>query len=188
MQVVSLRRVGSKSLERGPRERSTGIRRAAAFSTLVALGTFTLPALAQIKSCDTTPKPPFCSAPPGDRAEGYLRQSRSEVVARNGMVATSQALAAQAGLQLLQQGGNAIDAAVAAAAVLTLVEPTSTSVGSDVFAVIYIASENKLHFLNASGTAPTGATLAHYNSLGYFWNPNNFAFGSGMPGGSSSRM
>jgi gamma-glutamyltranspeptidase/glutathione hydrolase len=50
---------------------------------------------AQIRSCDSTPKPPFCSAPPGDRAEGYLRQTRSEVVARNGMVATSQALAAQ---------------------------------------------------------------------------------------------
>ncbi|HET9670950.1 MAG TPA: gamma-glutamyltransferase family protein [Casimicrobiaceae bacterium] len=138
---------------------------------------------AQIRSCDATPKPPFCSAPPGDRAEGYLRQTRSEVVARNGMVATSQALAAQAGLTLLQQGGNAIDAAIAAAAVLTLVEPTSTSVGSDVFAVIYIASENKLHFLNASGTAPSGATLQRYNELGYFWNPNNFAFGSGMPGG-----
>jgi gamma-glutamyltranspeptidase/glutathione hydrolase len=153
-------------------------------SVAFALGSaYSANAGAQIRSCDTTPKPPFCSAPPGDRAEGYLRQTRSEVVARNGMVATSQALAAQAGLTLLQQGGNAIDAAIAAAAVLTLVEPTSTSVGSDVFAVIYIASENKLHFLNASGTAPSGATLQHYNDLGYFWNPNNFAFGSGMPGG-----
>ena len=66
---------------------------------------------------------------------------------------------------------------------LNLIEPTSTGVGADVFAVIYIASENKLHFLNASGTAPTGATLQRYNSLGYFWNPNNFAFGSGMPRG-----
>jgi gamma-glutamyltranspeptidase/glutathione hydrolase len=139
--------------------------------------------VAQIQSCDSAPKPPFCNAPMGDRAEGYLRQTRSEVLARNGMVTTSQALAAQAGLQILQQGGNAIDAAVAAAAVISLVEPTSTSVGSDVFAVIYIAAENKLHFLNASGYAPTGATLQHYNSLGYFWNPTNFAFGSGMPGG-----
>jgi gamma-glutamyltranspeptidase / glutathione hydrolase len=155
-------------------------------SAVIALGLATGYApgsVAQVRSCDATPKPPFCNAPPGDRAEGYLRQTRSEVVARNGMVATSQALAAQAGLQILQEGGNAIDAAVAAAAVITLVEPTSTSVGSDVFAVIYIASENKLHFLNASGTAPTGATLEHYNSLGYFWNPKNFAFGSGMPGG-----
>ena len=99
------------------------------------------------------------------------------------MVTTSQALAAQAGLGILERGGNAIDAAVGAAAVLNLIEPTSTGVGADVFAVIYIASENKLYFLNASGTAPTGATLQHYNSLGYFWNPNNFAFGSGMPRG-----
>jgi gamma-glutamyltranspeptidase / glutathione hydrolase len=155
-------------------------------SAIAAVGlavTYAPTGAAQIRSCSETPTPPFCNAPPGDRAEGYLRQTRSEVVARNGMVTTSQALAAQAGLQILQEGGNAIDAAVAAAAVITLVEPTSTSVGSDVFAVIYIASENKLHFLNASGTAPTGATLEHYNSLGYFWNPKNFAFGSGMPGG-----
>ena len=139
--------------------------------------------LAQIHACNETPRPPFCDAAQGDRASGYLRQTRSEVVARNGMVTTSQALAAQAGLGILQQGGNAIDAAVGAAAVLNLIEPTSTGVGADVFAVIYIASENKLHFLNASGTAPTGATLQRYNSLGYFWNPNNFAFGSGMPRG-----
>jgi gamma-glutamyltranspeptidase / glutathione hydrolase len=165
------------------RQPTRALANAAAVAAL-ALGSVYGPAgIAQVRSCDTTPKPPFCSAPPGDRAEGYLRQTRSEVVARNGMVTTSQALAAQAGLQILQEGGNAIDAAVAAAAVITLVEPTSTSVGSDVFAVIYIASENQIHFLNASGTAPTGATLAHYNSLGYFWNPKNFAFGSGMPGG-----
>ena len=138
---------------------------------------------AQIRSCDSNPKPPFCTAVRGDRAEGWIPQTRSEVVARNGMVATSQALAAEAGTEILKQGGNAIDAAVAAAAVLNLTEPTSTGVGADVFAVIYIASENKLHFLNASGTAPTGATLQRYNSLGYFWNPNNFAFGSGMPRG-----
>jgi len=140
-------------------------------------------ALGQIKSCDATPKPSFCNAVRGDRAEGWLPQTRSEVVGRNGMVTTSQALAAEAGMGILQQGGNAIDAAVAAAAVLNLIEPTSTGVGADVFAVIYIASENKLHFLNASGTAPTGATLQRYNSLGYFWNPTNFAFGSGMPRG-----
>ena len=72
-------------------------------------------------------------------------------------------------MEILKQGGNAIDAAVAAAAVLNLIEPTSTGVGADVFAVVYIAKENKLHFLNASGTAPTGATLQRYNSLGYFW-------------------
>jgi len=166
-----------------PRRSHPVLCKAAAIGALLLGAGLASPGMAQIQSCADTPTPPFCSAPQGDRAEGYLRQTRSEVVSRNGMVTTSQALAAQAGLGILQQGGNAIDAAVAAAAVLNLIEPTSTGVGSDVFAVIYIASENKLHFLNASGTAPTGATLEHYNALGYFWNPNNFAFGSGMPGG-----
>ena len=58
---------------------------------------------AQIHACNETPRPRFCDAAQGDRASGYLRQTRSEVVARNGMVTTSQALAAQAGLGILQQ-------------------------------------------------------------------------------------
>ena len=66
---------------------------------------------AQIRSCDSNPKPAFCTAVRGDRAEGWIPQTRSEVVARNGMVATSQALAAEAGMDILKQGGNAIDAA-----------------------------------------------------------------------------
>ena len=64
----------------------------------------------------------------GDRSEGWHAQSRSEVIAQHGMVATSQPLAAQAGLQILTQGGNAIDAAVATAAVLNVVEPMMTGV------------------------------------------------------------
>ena len=74
-------------------------------------------------TCNAAVKPPFCSGLRGDRAEGWLQQSRSEVMARHGMVATSQPLAAQAGLRILMQGGNAIDAAVATTAVLSLVEP-----------------------------------------------------------------
>src|SRR5258706_15932990 len=74
-------------------------------------------------TCNMAVKPPFCSGLRGDRAEGWLQQSRSEVMARHGMVATSQPLAAQAGLRILMQGGNAIDAAVATTAVLSLVEP-----------------------------------------------------------------
>ena len=88
-------------------------------------------------------------------------------MARNGMVATSQPLAAQAGLDILKKGGNAIDAAVATAAVLSVVEPMNVGPAGDLFAIIYIAKENKLYALNASGKAPSGQTLARMNALGY---------------------
>jgi len=97
------------------------------------------------------------------------------------MVATSQPLAAQAGLRILMQGGNAIDAAVATSAVLSLVEPMSVGVASDLFAILYIAKERKIYVLNASGTAPTGATVERFNKLGYQWNPANWGPTSGMP-------
>jgi len=102
-------------------------------------------------------------------------------MAQNGMVVTSQPLAAQAGLQVLMNGGNAIDAAVATAGVLSLVEPMMVGVASDVFAVVYIAKDHKVYVLNASGTAPTGATLEHLNDLGYRWDPKNYGPTSGMP-------
>jgi gamma-glutamyltranspeptidase/glutathione hydrolase len=111
-----------------------------------------------VPACDSTPQPAFCSAARGARAEGWAAQSRSEVVAQHGMVVTSQPLAAQAGLQILMRGGNAIDAAVATAAVLSVVEPMMVGVGGDLFAIIYVAKERKIYVLNASGTAPTGAT------------------------------
>ena len=95
----------------------------------------------------------------GDRASGWLPQTRSEVLARNGMVATSQPLAAQAGLQILEKGGNAFDAAVATAAVLNVVEPGSAGIGGDVFVIAWLAKEKKLIALNGSGRAPSGATL-----------------------------
>jgi len=132
-------------------------------------------------SCDSVPAPAFCKAVRGVRSEGWPAQSRSEVMAQHGMVVSSQPLAAQAGLQVLLRGGNAIDASVAAAAVLNLVEPMMVGVGGDLFAVIYIAKEKKIYVLNASGTAPSGATLAHFNTLGYHWNPKNWGPGSGMP-------
>jgi gamma-glutamyltranspeptidase/glutathione hydrolase len=102
-------------------------------------------------------------------------------MAQNGMVVTSQPLAAQAGLQVLLRGGNAVDAAVATAGVLSITEPMSVGVASDVFAVIYIAKEHKTYVLNASGMAPTGATLERLNQLGYHWNPENWGPSSGMP-------
>ena len=131
--------------------------------------------------CGSAAQPAFCSAVRGARSEGWLAQSRSEVMAQHGMVVTSQPLAAQAGLQVLMRGGNAVDAAVATGAVLNVVEPMMAGVGGDLFAVIYIAKEKKIYVLNASGTAPSGATLAHFNSLGYRWNPKNWGPTSGMP-------
>jgi Gamma-glutamyltranspeptidase len=132
-------------------------------------------------SCGPAVQPPFCSAVRGVRAEGWQAQSRSEVMAQHGMVVTSQPLAAQAGLQILMHGGNAIDAAVATAAVLNVVEPMMEGMGGDLFAVFYIAKEKKIYVLNASGKAPTGAMVARFNSLGYQWNPKNWGPTSGMP-------
>lgn len=142
------------------------------------------PSAAAVRSdrwCSSKPVPAFCEAVRGVRAEGWPAQSRSEVMAQNGMVVTSQPLAAQAGLQVLMNGGNAIDAAVATAGVLSLVEPMMVGVASDVFAVVYIAKDHKVYVLNASGTAPTGATLEHLNDLGYRWDPKNYGPTSGMP-------
>ncbi len=102
----------------------------------------------------------------GDRSSGWLPQSRSEVLARHGMVATSQPLAAQAGLQILKNGGNAIDAAVATAAVMNVVEPGSAGMGGDVFVIAWLAKENKLVALNGSGRAPAGATPQHLAARG----------------------
>ena len=88
---------------------------------------------------------------------------RSPVMGLRGAVATSQPLAANAGLDILKKGGNAIDAAVATAAVLTLVEPGSTSIGGDAFIMIYMAKEKKLVGINASGRAPYAMTLDALN-------------------------
>ena len=135
-----------------------------------------------VQACATNPAPAWCNAVPGDRAEGWLAQRRSEVMARNGMVASSQPLAVQAGVDVLRRGGNAIDAAVATAAVLSVVEPMNVGPAGDLFAIIYIASEKKLYALNASGKAPSGQTLARMNAAGYAWDATNWGPGSGMPG------
>ena len=95
---------------------------------------------------------------PGDRPAANPRATRSVVLARNGIVATSQPLASAAGLRVLQQGGNAIDAAVTAAAVLSVVEPTMNGVGGDLFAIVYDAKTKTVHGLNASGRAAAAAT------------------------------
>ena len=84
---------------------------------------------------------------------------RSPVLARRGMVAATQPLAAQAGLGVLQAGGNAADAAVATAAALAVVEPMSTGIGGDCFALFYDAARGTVEALNGSGRAPAGLTL-----------------------------
>src|SRR3954469_19519454 len=83
-------------------------------------------------------------AVPGSRAQGWQAQGRSEVIARHGIVATSDPLAAQAGLELLRQGGNAIDAAVATGAVLDVTSQNDTGIGGDLFALVWVAREKKL--------------------------------------------
>jgi gamma-glutamyltranspeptidase / glutathione hydrolase len=139
--------------------------------------------LTGVRAADAPPTPPADSAVRGDRAEGWLAQSRSPVMARNGIVVTSQPLAAQAGLRILMQGGNAVDAAVATVATLNVVEPMMVGVGGDVFCIIYIAKDHRYYALNASGKAPSGATIAHFNALGYQADPKNWGPGSGMPRG-----
>ena len=151
------------------------------FILALVLGTAFLTAQSPVASCNASPKPAWCSGVPGDRSQGWLSQRRSEVMARNGVVATSQPLAAQAGLDVLKKGGNAIDAAVATAAVLTVVEPMMVGPAGDLFLIVYIAKEHKLYALDASGKAPSGQTLARMNGLGYVWDPKNWAPGSGMP-------
>ena len=133
--------------------------------------------------CRSQPEPAFCHAVRGVRAAGWPAQTRSEVMAPTGMVVTSQPLAAQAGLQVLMRGGNAVDAAVATAAALSITEPMMVGIASDLFAVIYIAKDHRAYVLNASGTAPTGATLKRLNELGYHWDPKNWGPTSGMPPG-----
>lgn len=90
---------------------------------------------------------------------------RMTVFAQKGMVATSQPLAAQAGLQILKNGGNAIDAAIATAAALTVLEPTSNGIGSDAFALVW--TNGKLHGLNASGRSPKNISIEAVKERGY---------------------
>ena len=97
-----------------------------------------------------------------DRVTGELFSSRSEVIAENGMVATSHPLATQIGIDILKNGGNAIDAAIAANAAIGLMEPTGNGIGGDLFAIIWIEKDKKLYGLNASGRSPKNLTIDYF--------------------------
>ena len=98
------------------------------------------------------------AAAPGSRAQGWLAQGRSEILARHGMVATSDPLASEAGLEILRRGGNAIDAIVAASAVLDVTSQNDTGIAGDLFALVWSARDQKLYALNSAGWAPQGWT------------------------------
>ncbi len=102
-----------------------------------------------------------------DRVTGSQYATRSEVIAQHGMACTSQPLATQVALDILKKGGNAIDAAIAANAVLGLVEPTGNGVGGDLFAIVWSAKDQKLYGLNASGRSPKSLTLEYFKENGY---------------------
>lgn len=101
-----------------------------------------------------------------DRLIGKHFASRSEVIAKNGMAATSQPLATQIALDILKQGGSAVDAAIGANAALGLMEPTGCGIGGDLFAIVWDADKGQLDGLNASGRSPQSLTLQHFRNLG----------------------
>ncbi|MFZ5940495.1 MAG: gamma-glutamyltransferase [Bacteroidota bacterium] len=102
-----------------------------------------------------------------DRITGKAFATRSEVLAMHGMACTSQPLATQTAIDILKKGGNAIDAAIAANAVLGLTEPTGNGIGGDIFAIVWDAKSKKLYGLNGSGRSPRGLTYEYFIENGY---------------------
>lgn len=117
-----------------------------------------------------------------DRVTGRDFATRSEVIAQHGMAATSQPLATQVALDILKKGGNAIDAAIAANALLGLVEPTGNGMGGDLFAIIWSAKDQKLFGLNASGRSPKSLTLDYFKQNGYKKIPSHGVLPISVPG------
>ncbi|MEM0962783.1 MAG: gamma-glutamyltransferase [Bacteroidota bacterium] len=107
----------------------------------------------------TPPADPLAETGPGDRYFPPAFLQRSASIAPNVMAATSHPLATQVALDVMRQGGNAIDAAIAANAAIGVLEPTGNGIGGDLFAIVWSAEDEKLYGLNASGRAPQGVTL-----------------------------
>ena len=103
----------------------------------------------------------------GDRITGRTFATRSEVIAKHGMAATSQPLATQVALDILKQGGSAVDAAIAANAALGLMEPTGSGIGGDLFAIVWDAKTRRLYGLNASGRSPYALTRHHFTEMSF---------------------
>ena len=112
----------------------------------------------------------------------YFDSRRSTVLATNGMVATSQPLAAATGLRILMEGGNAVDAAIAAAATLNVVEPVSTGVGGDMFALVWNNKEKTVRALNGSGRAPGAASIDELSNKGLRAMPDTGVYSVAVPG------
>jgi gamma-glutamyltranspeptidase/glutathione hydrolase len=106
------------------------------------------------------------SDPGYDRITGRAHASRSEVIAPHAMAATSQPLATQVALDIMKSGGSAVDAAIAANAMLGLMEPTGSGIGGDLFAIVWDAENKELVGLNASGRAPKAMTLEYFQQRG----------------------
>jgi gamma-glutamyltranspeptidase / glutathione hydrolase len=117
-----------------------------------------------------------------DRITGRDFATRSEVIAQNGMAATSQPLATQVALDILKKGGNAIDAAIAANAVLGVVEPTGCGIGGDLFAIIWSAEKEKLYGLNASGRSPRSLRMEYFKNKGFDFIPSTGPLPVSVPG------
>ncbi|MBA3988045.1 MAG: gamma-glutamyltransferase [Idiomarina sp.] len=117
-----------------------------------------------------------------DRVTGHHFASRSEAMAPDAMAATSQPLATQVALEVMRQGGNAIDAAIAANALLGLVEPTGNGIGGDLFAIIWHAESEQLYGLNASGRSPQSLTLDYFREQGIEQIPQRGLLTLSVPG------
>ncbi len=118
----------------------------------------------------------------GDKPAATGGKTRSAVRAMNGVVSTSQPLASAAGLRILQQGGNAVDAAVAAAAVLTVVEPMMVGPGGDLFAIVWDAKKKELKALNASGRSPQATSIDELKKRGVTATPQSGIHAVTVPG------
>jgi gamma-glutamyltranspeptidase/glutathione hydrolase len=107
---------------------------------------------------------------------------RSMIITKYGIVAASQPLAARAGVQILERGGNAVDAAIAANSTIGLMEPTGNGIGGDLFALVYEAKSGKLYGLNASGWAPAGLTVEFLKAKGIPQMPQRGPYSVTVPG------